>query len=397
MLLYRLFSLLLLYKMVFLWLERHNLLTLKSYLNGKTRSFSLLGNSVAAIAGIFFALYLEADQTIFLCSIPAYVLDFLCVASYPSYMNTTATTNKNKNKKKKTRGKSGGFCADMKSLATVMKNPGPRRVVLTTAATGVFHRVFKDFIQPVVMQNGEAFANTFQLQSSSVPLHNTTIMTPSSSPSSPASSLTEHNTAAAARSVPETTQIVVLGIAYCVFYLVSSPASQNAYRIPKLKWCGGRWSEKQEKKVMDSVLDGYACSLLVIAIALYCAAPILAPIIYVLLYVLYNISKPLSASAVSDVAGKRLRATVFSADAALQTLLTAGLAPLAGVMADNVSLAAMFLTFACALVVLNRVCIAEVSVLNTRSSGRGLGLGESREGDVGERADAVVMVEKGKT
>lgn len=125
MLLYRLFSLLLLYKMVFLWLERHNLLTLKSYLNGKTRSFSLLGSSVAAIAGIFFALYLEADQTIFLCSIPAYVLDFLCVASYPSYMNTTATTNKNKNKKKKTRGKSGGFCADMKSLTTVMKNPGP--------------------------------------------------------------------------------------------------------------------------------------------------------------------------------------------------------------------------------------------------------------------------------
>ena len=123
----------------------------------------------------------------------------------------------------------------------------------------------------------------------------------------------------------------------------------------------------------------------------------MAPIIYVLLYVLYNISKPLSASAVSDVAGKRLRATVFSADAALQTLLTAGLAPLAGVMADNVSLAAMFLTFACALVVLNRVCIAEVSVLNMRSSGGGVGLGISREGDVGERADAVVMVEKVKT
>ena len=40
--------------MVFLWLEKHDLLTLKSYLNGKTRSFSLLGSAVAAIAGDLF-------------------------------------------------------------------------------------------------------------------------------------------------------------------------------------------------------------------------------------------------------------------------------------------------------------------------------------------------------
>ena len=56
--------------MVFLWLEKHDLLTLKSYLNGKTRSFSLLGSAVAATGGIFFSLYLDADRTIFLCSIP---------------------------------------------------------------------------------------------------------------------------------------------------------------------------------------------------------------------------------------------------------------------------------------------------------------------------------------
>ena len=56
--------------MVFLWLERHQLEKLKSLLNGRTRSFSLLGSAVAAVGGIFLTLYLEADRTIFLCSIP---------------------------------------------------------------------------------------------------------------------------------------------------------------------------------------------------------------------------------------------------------------------------------------------------------------------------------------
>merc|ERR1712166_698360 len=111
--------------MVFLWLEKNNLEAMKSYLNGKTRSFSLLGSAVAAIGGIFFSLYLDADRSIFLCSIPAYMLDLLVVYSYPSYMNTTTirttttttiTTDdvtKKKKKEKKKSSKSSGFCKDM--------------------------------------------------------------------------------------------------------------------------------------------------------------------------------------------------------------------------------------------------------------------------------------------
>tara|TARA_A100001015_G_C15008450_1_gene721883 strand:+ start:487 stop:1971 length:1485 start_codon:yes stop_codon:yes gene_type:complete len=333
--------------MVFLWLEKHDLLTLKSYLNGKTRSFSLLGSAVAAIAGIFFSLYLDADRTIFLCSIPAYILDLFIVASYPSYMNTTTATGsidtsleRKKAKDKKKNGKSGGFYADMKALTTVMQTPGPRRVVLTTAATGVFHRVFKDFIQPVVIESSNVFPSTTLTTTGVASIYNTTTTLPPNN--------SNYNI--------ETMQTIVLGTAYCFFYLFSSPASQNAYRCQKI--CGWR-----EKNVMDVLLDSYSFALLTIGISLYVMAPIVVPFIYVCLYVVYNISKPLSASAVSDVAGKRLRATVFSADAALQTLLTACLAPLAGFMADNISLASMFLTFAGGLVFLNRIFIAEVSLV----------------------------------
>ena len=341
--------------MVFLWLEKHNLEAMKSYLNGKTRSFSLLGSAVAAIGGIFFSLYLDADRSIFLCSIPAYMLDLLVVYSYPSYMNTTTirttttTTDdvtKKKKKKQKKSSKSSGFCEDMRALATVMKSPGPRRVVLTTAATGVFHRVFKDFIQPLVLQNKKLIVSTFGSELQSI-VNTTVALDLNTTATAPSSHIQKDM---------ETTQQIILGLSYCIFYLVSSPASQNAYRCPKL--CG-----KKEKNCMDFILDGYASSLFIVAWSLYLTTPIVALFVYIVLYVLYNISKPLSASAISDVAGKRLRATVFSADAALQTILTAGLAPLAGYMVDNLSLEVMFLTFAVVLMVLNRFCIAEVSLV----------------------------------
>ena len=344
--------------MVFMWLEKHKLESLKSYLNGFTRTFSLLGSATAAIAGIFFALYLDADRNLFLCAIPPYIIDLCIVGSYPSYMNTnlsndalssttssaatdptnpTNTEKKKKKKKKKKSGKSGGFCRDMQSLLVVMKQPAQRRVVLTTAAVGVIHRVFKDFVQPIVLQNAWAIESTFE--STFTGNGNSTVPGVGAPP-------------------PRTTndtQVVILGISYFIFYLASSPASQNAYRLPSL-------FGTKEKKIMDGLLDSYTVALMLIALTLYAAVPVVVPFIYVTLYVIYNFSKPLSASAISDVAGKRLRATVFSADAALQTLLVAGLAPLAGFVAD-VSLPNMFLLFSVVLLVLNRMFFAEASIL----------------------------------
>jgi hypothetical protein len=195
----------------------------------------------------------------------------------------------------------------MKALVNVLKQPGPRRVVLTTAATGVFHRIFKDFVQPVVLQHSTEFEQAFVgARHRTVNATRQLGPSPSSfsfpSASSPSSSNNNNQNDA------NTVQVVILGISYFLFYVASSPASQNAYRLPAL--CGSK-----DKNIMDGLLDGYAVVVLVIALALYVDAPILAPFMYVLLYVLYNFSKPLSSAAVSDVAGKRLRATVFSADA----------------------------------------------------------------------------------
>ena len=97
---------------------------------GRTRSFSLLGSAVAAVGGIFFTLYLDADRTIFLCSIPAYVLDLALVWSYPSYMDTQGVVSEKKGKKKKKKKGSQGLCADLRALWQATKNPSSRRAVL---------------------------------------------------------------------------------------------------------------------------------------------------------------------------------------------------------------------------------------------------------------------------
>ena len=125
-------------------------------------------------------------------------------------MNTTTATGsidtsleRKKAKDKKKNGKSGGFYADMKALTTVMQTPGPRRVVLTTAATGVFHRVFKDFIQPVVIESSNVFPSTTLTTTGVASIYNTTTTLPPNN--------SNYNI--------ETMQTIVLGTAYCFFYL----------------------------------------------------------------------------------------------------------------------------------------------------------------------------------
>ena len=358
--------------MVFLWLEKHNLLSLKSYLNGRTRSFSLLGSALAAVGGIFLTLYLDANETIFLCSIPAYILDLAVVWSYPTYMDTQqvsgkqAHEDKTKMRKKKKKG-SHGLCEDARSLWRAAKDHAARRAMLATASMGIMHRIFKDYVQPLVVQNQEKLSDVFRPQNMDAIKMNMSSTSPAPGPRS--------------ESDPMISETVILGVSYCIFYLISSPASRNAWRLPAL-FCDG--SNHSGKRVMDFLMDAYAVALVITAVSLIFLLPAVGPFMYVLNYVLYNFHKPLSAEAISDLAGKRLRATVLSADAALQTLSVAIFAPLAGYLAETLSLAAMFLIFSLIILMANRLFVAELSLVNVcfkiRSKGNGgRGIDQAKE------------------
>merc|ERR1711924_44736 len=83
---------------------------------------------------------------------------------------------------------------------------------------------------------------------------------------------------------------------------------------------------------------------------------------YVILYITYNFFKPTSTATISDLAGKKLRATVFSADSLLQTLVTSILAPFVGYLADHYSIAVTYTVIGAGMLLLNALLLAEWSL-----------------------------------
>jgi hypothetical protein len=183
---------------------------------------------------------------------------------------------------------------------------------------------------------------------------------------------------------------VLLGCVYCVLYLLSAVASRRSYFVKR------RFAS--DKAAMDALFDVYAATCAAIAAVLWAwgdgisgaearaladgggdastdpasadavvgrqgapAVGVVVALLYVPLYVTYNFFKPVSASAVSDLAGKQLRATMMSADTLVQTMLVAALAPLVGLASDEASLALPFGIVAALMLV----------------AGRGLGLADA--------------------
>jgi hypothetical protein len=342
---------------VFKWLERHDLLALKSYLNGRTRSFSLLGSAVSSLGAIALALCLKESRSIFLFSIIPYALDAIVIWSYPLYldgveeeeedesdeaqadlerviqraqaggsegpataMTKAMVTKKKKKKKKKKKSTSAGLCSDAAALCAVFTSGPASRALLSATTFGVSHRLLKDFIQPVVLLGGVAIAAELGV-----------------------SAFGGHRS-----------RIVLAGSAYCCFYLASAPASRNAYRIAKV-CC-------RPKLSMDVLLELYGILLVGCGAALFFKLYVLVLVLYVGLYIAYNVFKPISAASISDLAGKELRASLFSGDALLQTAGVAMLAPLIGYVADTISISAAFFAVGAVLLALNHLFLAEASL-----------------------------------
>ena len=72
---------------------------------------------------------------------------------------------------------------------------------------------------------------------------------------------------------------------------------------------------------MDALSVIYALILLACGFALlYRNYAVVVIVLYLFLYVIYNLFKPISAAAVSDLAGKELRATALSLESLLRTV-----------------------------------------------------------------------------
>ena len=292
--------------MELLWMEKEDLLEYKTHVYGSTRSYSLLGSALSAILAIFLIIYIPASKWIFLITIIPYILDFILIASYPSYMNDHQPIT-------------GGYWNQLKfgfkGVKPTLKSKRIRKAIFSSAIYDAIYKTLKDYIQPIMV----VFISILLIQIGKEEID------------------------------IETKDIyisVFLGGLYCIFYLISSLASKNAFKVKKLF--------HHAKTSMDILFDLFAFILLLEAIFMWIKIPIVIILLYLLIYVFENFRRPLAVDYMGEIMPKEERATILSVESQIKSIAVFIFAPLFGFIADY-SIALLFLILAISMVIINHV------------------------------------------
>jgi len=287
--------------MIYSYLEQKGWFKHKTFVYGRTRSFSLIGSSLSAFASILLIIRLPRMQSIFLFSIIPYVIDFLLIWSYPDTLNEPVET---------TISIKNFITYSIKQLKNIFTNRLLRTVVVSSSLFDAIFKVLKDYIQPIL--------NDIILISGIYVV----------------------------ASMEAATQLkIILGIVYGVMYIFSSWVSRNVYRL-NLKFKSG--------KLMDISFDILGIVFFIMFFAVKTKIMLIVILLYFFLYPLKDGRRPLAVDVFGDCMKKNERATVLSIDSQLSSLFMIVLAPLFGYIADRFGIAMLFLVIGLSILVLNR-------------------------------------------
>ncbi|MHA1987302.1 MAG: MFS transporter [Promethearchaeota archaeon] len=276
------------------WMEKNEILQYKSFVYGTTRSYSLYGSAISSILSIILILNIPASRWIFLITIIPYIIDFVLIATYPSYMNEHSP-------KKGSYWKD--FLAAFKGLKIVVTDRRLRKGLLSMSFYDGIYKSLKDYIQPIIKLFIAIFLLDFALTSS--PLEEEFFLT------------------------------LILGLIYASFYLVSSYSTKKAYFIQK--------KVKSSKFAMDLIFYFFAFLILGEAILIWFQIPLFIIIFYLFIYIFYNMRRPIAIDFLGDIMNKDQRATILSVQVLLRSILIIIFAPLFGYIAEVFSIGVLFL------------------------------------------------------
>ncbi len=287
--------------MIYGYLERENLFKYKTMVYGRTRSFSLIGSSLSALLSIPLVLFFPNIRWLFLVCILPYLMDFILISSYPSYLN----------KKNIDRiALKDFFKIGLTHFKRLMKNINLVKILFSSSLYDSIFKNIKDYIQPIlklvlissVAVNIAGFEGDDQIK-------------------------------------------ILSGIIYSIFYLVSSQASRYVHILTAYNSSGF---------FMRLFFDimGFL-SLILSAVIFFHVAPAII-IIFFALYILKDSRRPLFVDVCGDNMEKNERATILSIDSQLRSLFTIIFAPLFGLIADSFGLNILFLCIGIAMLSLNR-------------------------------------------
>jgi MFS family permease len=275
--------------MIFGWLERHNRLSEKTTVYGRTRSWSKLGSATSVVIATIVVFSTERLSSVFLFCVIPYLLNIVNFLGYPSYLDGPRA---------KDRGPSGVVRMLFTALSQSFRRRPLRRLLVESMAYDGLFQASKDYVQPII-----------KTACLSLPL---ILMIGDQL------SLGQSQRVALA-----------VGVVYFVQHLLGSFASRGAGRFAKR--FGGESRAARLLWLMNVVV------FVALALGILGGLSLIAILAFVLLATFQNFWRPILVGRVASHADSAQTATVLSIESQAKSLFVAIVAPLLGWSVDLVA------------------------------------------------------------
>lgn len=293
--------------MIYTYLDQKSWFDYKTFVYGRTRSFSLLGGAMSSFMSIAFILNLPSARWIFALSIIPYMLDFILILTYPDSLD----------EKRVHEWHWKDFLTEnVNQIKMIFSQKALSRVLVSSSMYDGIFKSIKDYIQPILKATILASIGIGIFKSSFIE-----------------------------NVQPDDIIIIVLGVTYGVFYLFSSLASKNVHLLNRYL---------NSAKLMTYSFDLMAILVFVLSFAVRSNATLLILLLFFALNMMKDARRPLFVDVCGDHMVREQRATVMSVDSQLKALFVVILAPVLGFIADQFSIHTMFLGLGFFIFVVNR-------------------------------------------
>jgi MFS family permease len=272
------------------YLEKNDLLSIKTRYYGGTRAWSQFGSAISSLLAMIVLLVNQNYRNLFILTAIPYILNLINIASYPKSLENKSVAM---NHQVVVRNTWKMILDNLKEFVNFFKRSTNLKALFNAAAYIAIFKTIKDYIQPIL-----------QTIAISIPLflHHTT----------------EQRTA------------VIVGISFFIIFMLTSTASRNAWRIEK-------YTTNLPKSINIVYLIGIG-SIGISGFFLWFDLPIIAALVFIFIYLAQNIRRPLMISYLSEIISSKIMASGLSTESQLQTILIVIYAPIFGWLVDIVGL-----------------------------------------------------------
>ncbi len=255
---------------------------------GHTRSWSQKGSAISALVAGLIVFYSGTYQNIFLYSIIPYLLNLFLIISYPKELNRSLEQINQKSR--------FGIRLTTKSFFKIIKQPNVLKIINTSAIHTAYLRAVKDYIQLLMVNVALIIPIMINVE-------------------------------------VEKKNGIVIGVIYFFIYLATSRASQFSSKVA---------AKSKQNISYITLLLGFIFGIICGVFYIY-DLWIISIIAFAGIYIVENIRKPILTGFISDQVPNEILTSVISAQSLLRTIITAILAFVFGIIADNFGIGVSFI------------------------------------------------------